>query len=216
MVRDRNPFVTRIVSKKHLRNSDFHSHALEYRTAKLLERCATNIRNKRKGGIFNAWNDTVPMMVQLGRAYVEQLTFEEFLKVVEAQHDREIKSVLKLLLDLFALNCIQRDIGNFMELIKKNKARAIGTLVQGLCQQVRHHAVSLVDAFEIPDFIIDAPIGLSKGYYVNHILDYAKENNPRNHSFSVSGDKKPTLDKQVESDDNDEFEHDIMEYQDKK
>jgi hypothetical protein len=155
-------------------------------------------------------------MVQLSRAYVEQLTFEEFLKVVEEEKDETVKNVLKLLLDLFALSCIQKDIGNFMELIKKNKARAIGTLVQKLCENVRHHAVSLVDAFEIPDFIIDAPIGLSKGYYVNHILDYAKKLNPGNHSFSVSGDKKPEKKAQPYDDSKDEFEHDVIEFQDKK
>jgi hypothetical protein len=44
--------------------------------------------------------------------------------------------------------------------IKKRKANAISELITELCQEVRIHALHLVDAFEVDDFIVHAPLGL--------------------------------------------------------
>lgn len=189
MVRKRNPVITRLATEKHLRSSEFHQQAFEYRTAKLLQECAMELnRNKRKMGFFNAYTDIVPKLVRLARAYVEQFCLEEFYGVIEDTANEEMRHILKMLCDLYALNIMNDNIGDFLDVIKKNKARAIEQLRDELCDELREHAVSLCDAFDIPDFVIDSPIGISKGHYLDNTLAYVTLRNPHNHSFKVDQD----------------------------
>lgn len=210
LVKDRNPVITRISTKKHLRNAEYQLQAFEYRTAKLLQTIASEINsNKKRLGVFQAWNECIPKMVRLGRAYIEQFTLEEFVKTVDRhENDREIHHVLKMLCDLYALSVMQDNIGDFLDLIKRNKAKAIGALVEQLCEDVREHAVSLVDAFEIPDYVLDAPIGLSKSNYQESILEYAVKLNPKtNQNFPL--DDIPMQQRALR--DNEPLTHEVME-----
>jgi hypothetical protein len=52
--------------------------------------------------------------------------------------------------------------------IKKRKANAISELITELCQEVRIHALHLVDAFEVDDFIVHAPLGLKVRPHTRH------------------------------------------------
>ncbi|KAL9655566.1 hypothetical protein ABK040_002233 [Willaertia magna] len=210
----RNPVITRFASKKHLRNSEFHLQAFEYRTAKLLQEVALEInRNKKKHGMFYAFNESLPKLIRLGRAYVEQVALQESLIEIErGNHDPEIKSILKLCTDLFALDCMQKNIGDFLDLIKKNKYAAIQQMVELLCEELRVHAVSLVDSFGVPDFILDAPIAKrDHGNYISHILDYTINKNVLNQGIKLTNDKKVDK-KQVvrdEKDNNNVLEMDL-------
>lgn len=184
LVRDRNPVVTRLTSEKHLRSSEFHLSAFEHRTAKLLQECAMSFnRNKKRMGAFNAYVDIVPLIVRLARAYTEQFCLEQFVRHVEDTNDEELKNVLKMLCELYALDIMHNNIGDFLDVIKKNKAKAIENLREELCEDLREHALSLVDSFDLPSFVIDSPIGLPQGDYVNDTLGYAILRNPHNNSF---------------------------------
>ncbi|EFC39889.1 peroxisomal acyl-CoA oxidase [Naegleria gruberi] len=155
----RNPLITRLSSKKHLRNSDYHLQAFEYRTAKLLQECALEINvNKKKQGIFRAFGESLPKLIRLGRAYVEQVALHDYLHGIEQVQDPELKPILKMMGDLYALDIISKNVGDFIDLIKKNKLSAIHDMVEWLCEELRVHAVSLVDSFGFPDFLLDAPI----------------------------------------------------------
>jgi len=77
--------------------------------------------------------------------------------------------------DLYALSIIDKDIGAFRDVIKKNKASRIRALVVKLCAQLRTHALSLVNAFQIPEYVIDTPISRKDGNYEKHILDFAMD-----------------------------------------
>ena len=59
-VANKNPVVTRLSANKHLRNPEFQLAAFEYRTSRILESTAMELRaNKKKTGEnFMAWNET--------------------------------------------------------------------------------------------------------------------------------------------------------------
>lgn len=186
-VRDLNPVVVRMSSTQHLRSSEWQIQAFEYRTASILENCAMLINsNRKKMGFWNAWNDCVPQLKALTIAYSEQYMLEQFVEKIEKMTDAELKPVLKLVCDIFALQCMLKDVGGFFELLTKKKLDAISHLFEELCEDARDHALSLVDAFSIPDFLLEAPIGVSKGDYVQHVLNCSKKLNPNNHSFTVN------------------------------
>lgn len=211
----RNPVITRFASKKHLRNSEFHLQAFEYRTAKLLQECAIEINGrKKKQGMFHAFNESLPKLIRLGRAYVEQVALQEFVNEIEQVTDPEIKRILKLNADLFALDTMSKNIGDFLDLIKRNKFSAIQNMIEWLCEELRVHAVSLVDSFGFPDFLLDAPIAKrDHGNYIHHILDYALTRNKGNADIvgKMATDKKVNKKKVVrdEKESNDVMEMDL-------
>ena len=91
---------------------------------------------------------------------------EQFAEVVSACDDQALAAVLKTLSDLFALSRLEADGRWFLEsgYVAGAKAKAIRTLVNGLCREVRAQAIHLVDAFAIPDEILAAPIAVAVGH----------------------------------------------------
>jgi acyl-CoA oxidase len=176
----RNPLITRWGTKKHLRSTEFHLQAFEYRTAKLLQTVAQEFNKKKhKLGAFYSFGQAVPLMIQLGKAYIEQYALEQFVKQLESIPDKTspVYEALKLTCDVYALSVIDKNIIDFLDIVKKRKANAISQLLEELCVEMKYHAVSLVDAFEIPDFVLDAPIGLAKQDYTQTILQFAIDRN---------------------------------------
>lgn len=83
------------------------------------------------------------------RAHVERAVLESFARVIERTRRRDLREVLGLLCDLYALWHIVRDRAWFMEHghISADKSKAITALVNSLCGEVRAQAVPLVDAW---------------------------------------------------------------------
>ncbi|GKD73508.1 acyl-coenzyme A oxidase 2, peroxisomal, partial [Tanacetum coccineum] len=75
--------------------------------------------------------------------------------------DANSRAALKLVCDLYALNRIWNDIGTYrnVDYVAPNKAKAIHKLADYLSFQVKDIAKELVDAFDLPDHVIRAPIG---------------------------------------------------------
>jgi acyl-CoA oxidase len=100
--------------------------------------------------------------VEVGFAYIERIILEKFIEQIENTTDAGCKAVLKKLCDLFALSQISKNRGWYLEqgYMEAVKTKAIRKLVNQLCWDVRQEAVPLVNAFNIPDACLSAPIGL--------------------------------------------------------
>ncbi len=85
---------------------------------------------------------------------------------MNACDDHDLAAVLKTLSDLFALSRLEADGRWFLEsgYVAGAKAKAIRTLVNGLCREVRAQAIPLVDAVGIPDEMLAAPIAVAVGH----------------------------------------------------
>lgn len=179
----RNPVITRVTVKNHLCDYTYHLTAFEYRTAKLLTDCATNFSaNKKKMGQFRAWASVVPTMLKLGRAYMEQYSLEQFVEVIQStpSEHTQVRQALKEMCKVYALSIMDRCAGEFGDLFRGGKTRAVSKVFGESCVAMKHHSLSLVDAFEIPDFLLDAPIGLSNSNYLDNLLHYTEVKNPEN------------------------------------
>ncbi|MGH7480957.1 MAG: acyl-CoA dehydrogenase, partial [Longimicrobiales bacterium] len=77
----------------------------------------------------------------------------------------EWEGPLEGLRSLYALSVIERERGWFLETgyIEAPKAKAIRAQVNALCRELRPLAVPLVDAFGIPDEVLEAPDGRRGG-----------------------------------------------------
>jgi acyl-CoA oxidase len=158
-----NPLVTRRTDIEHLRDPDFQAAALRYREERLVRSAASRLKAAIDGGsdTFEAINACQDHLMALGRAHGERLAVEAFHDAVAAA-DPRVAEVLRPLSNLNALWLLERHSGWYLEsgYLEANKSRAIRAAVNRLCAEVAEVALPLVDAFGIPDAVLEAPDGL--------------------------------------------------------
>jgi len=166
-VNELNPIITRNVERKHLLSRSFYHSAFKYREEFLTRLVAQRLSKRVKGGMdsFEAVVECQPMMVDMGKAYVERLVLDHFIKGVKGA-DKSIQKPLRLLERLYALSMIEEYKGWYLEngYIEGRKAVYISKMVDELCLEARGHCPDLVDAFGIPDGLISAPIATEYPY----------------------------------------------------
>ena len=109
--------------------------------------------------VFRAVQDHA---VNAARAHMATVLLAAFQRAVAACEDEDLRAVLKLLCDLYALQDLESDRAFFMEhgRLAGARCKAITREVNRLCNETRLCAAQLVDAFGIPDEVLAAPIGL--------------------------------------------------------
>lgn len=166
VITEQNPLTTRNTDREHLRDPEFHLAALRYREDSLLVSAARRLKRQldSKTDSFTAFNSCQDHLVTLAYAHVERVILESFQRAVKECPEDKTRGHLRTLCNLFALNCIHKDVGWFLEAgyLESSKSKAIRAEVLELCAEIRPHARALVDAFNFPDKIIGAPIALGQ------------------------------------------------------
>ena len=158
-----NPIIVRNTDEDHLLDPEFQLNAFKYRERDILTSAAKRLKRHIDEGMdsFDAFNVSQHHLVQVGLAYIERIILERFITQIENTKDAGCKAVLKKLCDLFALTVIDENKGWYLEqgYMEGVKTKAIRKLMNQLCWEVRQEAVPLVDAFDIPEACLSAPIG---------------------------------------------------------
>lgn len=157
-----NPIIIRNTDPSHILSDDFLLNAFRYREKSLLYSLSQRMRAMIKSGrsAYDAALVCQQHMLALAEAYVERLVLEQFVEVIETQKDTTIYPTLRQICQLFALHTIEKHNGWYLEkeYISAAKSKAIRRLVDQLCLDLRHQAKALVQAFDIPDPLLTAPI----------------------------------------------------------
>jgi acyl-CoA oxidase len=163
-VAELNPIVTRMTDEDHLLDREFQLGAMRWREEHLLGTLARRLKKRIDAGqdAFQALIEVQDHAVELARAHNERVVLERFAEVVGSTAGPDLAAVLGTLCDLYALHRIEADRGWFLEhgYLEAGKAKAIRKLVTRLCGEVRLQALPLVDAFDIPDELLAAPIAI--------------------------------------------------------
>ena len=121
----------------------------------LLEGLAQRLRRADEKGAdgFAAFNDTQDHLVATATAHVERTVAEGFARAVAVCPDPEAAAVLARVCDLYILSTIENHKAWYLEHDRLTPARtkALTTLVNEICAELRLVALPLVDAFGIPE-----------------------------------------------------------------
>ncbi len=162
-VQELNPVVTRRTDADHLLDPDFHEAAFRYREERLLQSAAMRLKKRIDDGqdSFLAMNEVQDHLVSLARAHVEAQVFEAFQKAVVRAPTPGLSETLRTLQGLYALSRLEADRAWFLEAgyFDPPKGRAVRAQVNRLVKEVREQALFLVEAWGIPDAVLDAPDG---------------------------------------------------------
>lgn len=159
-----SPAYANNTSTEHLLDPKFHAHAFKYRKEKLVLTVSQRMRSYLGQRINpnDAYMRCQMHMLELAKAYTEELVLEEFHKAIEKVENAELKSALHNLAALYALQTIQDIKGFYLEneYFEGNKTKAIRRMIAKLNRDLRPMAGTLVDAFGIPEELLGAQIVL--------------------------------------------------------
>ena len=161
-VAEKNPIITRKTDEDHLLDKDFHLQAFQYREKTIVASAAKRIKKLIDNGLepFDAFNVVQHQMLDVAQAYLERVTLEQFQVAIEEIKDEAVKAVLTQLAQLYALSTIEKNKAWYLEegYMEPVKSKTIRKMVNQLCWDIRPNAIALVEAFNIPDSCIAAPI----------------------------------------------------------
>ena len=161
-VTEKNPITTRNTSEEHLLDNEFHLQAFQYREKSIVASAANRIKKLIDKGMepYDAFNVVQHQMIDVAQAYLERVTLEQFQQAVETVEEHAVKTALTKLAQLYALHQIENNKAWFLEegYMESVKTKAIRKMVNQLCWEIRPDAVSLVNAFNIPNSCLAAPI----------------------------------------------------------
>jgi len=130
------------------------------------ERATASVARRLKGGM-DAGGDPAEVfsrcqhhLLAAAAAHAERIVFEAFLTNLQAMPDGPERALLSQVASLHALAEIERDRAWWMEhgRLSTERAKSITRAVDTLCRDLRPHAVTLVNAFGIPDELLTQEI----------------------------------------------------------
>jgi acyl-CoA oxidase len=159
-----NPITVRNTDEAHLLDPEFHRKSFRYRERDILTSAARRLKRHIDSGMdsFDAFNVCQHHLVEVGFAYIERIILEQFQHVVDTTQDRGCHTALKKLYDLYAVSTLETNKAWYLEqgYMEGVKTKALRKLMNQLCWEIRQDAVPLVDAFNIPDSCLAAPIAV--------------------------------------------------------
>jgi len=121
---------------------------------------------------------------KLSRAHSQAILVANFYEAIRSESglSEPIKEVLRCLYRLFALNSMENDGREFYSAgaVSNEQLDMLGMRVLRLMQQIRPHAVKLVDAWSIPDYLLDSALGRYDGKVYEDLFHRAHRLNPLN------------------------------------
>ena len=139
----------------------WHLELFDFRETHLLDTVARRLRQAPKADDpFAVFTAAQPHMLSAARAHVDSVLLQAFVDGIEACPDAAERALLERVCDLFALSTIEDERAWFAEhgRLTAPRSKAVIAEVDALCQRLRPHARTLVDAFGVPDESLAAPI----------------------------------------------------------
>ncbi|MBS7253487.1 acyl-CoA dehydrogenase family protein [Flavobacterium branchiicola] len=161
---EKNPIATRRTDEEHLLDAEFHLQAFVHREKTIVASAAKRIKKLIDGGLeaYDAFNVVQHQMIDVAQAYLERVVLEQFQLAIKSVEDQKTKEILTKLNQLYALSQLEKNKGWFLEdgYMEAVKTKAIRKMVNQLCWDIRPDAVALVNAFDIPESCLAAPIAV--------------------------------------------------------
>ncbi|CAN8102792.1 unnamed protein product [Discula destructiva] len=156
---------------------------------------------KKRDEEKQSWNSLLVDFYRLSTAHAQYMVVKSFRDALTTDVpgvDAATKQILHLLFRLFALHTLEKEASEFFS----SAATTIKQIslarkqVMKLLEEVRPHAVRLVDAWKFPDWQLDSSLGRYDGKVYEDMFYRASELNPLNDLVFDSHPNSPHLLKQ--------------------
>lgn len=139
-----------------------------------------------------SWNSMLVEISRISKAHCQFVLVRNF--IVALQNDealaknRPMLNVLRTLAALFALHTMEKELSEFLVAgyLSSEQSAMLKQQVIDLLEKVRPDAVSLVDAFALPDYFLHSALGRYDGKVYESMTEMA-EREPLNQTLVVDG-----------------------------
>jgi len=136
----------------------------------------------------NSWNSLLVDFWRLSTAHSQYMIVKNFYKAlqsksIQSELDAETVSLLQKLFRLYALHTLEREASEFFAssaVTVRQIQLARTKAVMKLLEEIRPHAVRLVDAWRFPDWQLDSSLGRYDGKVYEDLFHRASDLNPLN------------------------------------
>ncbi|KAI9278626.1 acyl-CoA dehydrogenase/oxidase C-terminal [Phascolomyces articulosus] len=138
--------------------------AFGFRAAAGIAKVAEQIDNQGR-----SWNDALVDLHRISRAHCQYFIVRTFFVALQHATDEGLgmaeRKVLQTVASLFALHLMEKDLSDFVlcNYLSPEQLDMIKQQVQELLKIIRPDAVALVDAFAIPDYMLNSALGRYDG-----------------------------------------------------
>ncbi len=157
-----------------------------------------------------SWNSLLVDFWRLSTAHSQYLIVKNFYEALHSQDvttalDANTVALLHKLFRLYALHTLEREASEFFSssaVTVRQIQLARTKTVMKLLEEIRPHAVRLVDAWNFPDWQLDSSLGRYDGKVYEDLFHRASEMNPLN---ALTIDPYPNSDVLVKKDQRDKI-----------
>jgi acyl-CoA oxidase len=132
-------------------------HAFEDREKHVLEGLARRLRKAVEGDAFEIFNNAQDHVLRAAKVHVDRVVLEAFVAALDERcPDPDAAVLLGRVCDLYVLSTIEADRAWFLEhgRLSPSGSKKLIKTVDDLCAELRPHARTLVDAFDIPEHLL--------------------------------------------------------------
>jgi acyl-CoA oxidase len=132
-------------------------------------KAAKSLQKEAQSRSFNeAWDTVSVFLIEMAKVYALVYTVNNFYSVLMQLRNSvslALHSVLLRLFQLFALYHMQSYAANLLEcgFITRTQNELVSKAIDSLCSTIRRDAVALVDAFLLPDWMLNSSLGIYSG-----------------------------------------------------
>ncbi|CAJ2513722.1 Uu.00g018410.m01.CDS01 [Anthostomella pinea] len=149
-----------------------------------------------------SWNSLLVDFYRLSRAHSQYMVVKNFYETLQSAStdlDVETTGIMHKLFRLYALHTLEQEASEFYTssavTVRQIELARISTVMK-LLEEIRPHAVKLVDSWEFPDWQLDSSLGRYDGKVYEDMFYRASELNPLNKVTVDPYPDSPTLFKQ--------------------
>jgi acyl-CoA oxidase len=132
----------------------WHVRAFEDREKHVLDGLARRLRRAATGDAdpFDVFNGAQDHVLRAARVHTDRVVLEAFVAAIDRCANPATRELLDRVCDLYVLSNIDGDLAWFLGhgRLTASRGKLVNDAVNKLCQQLRPHATTLVDAFAIP------------------------------------------------------------------
>ncbi|RHY21369.1 hypothetical protein DYB36_004534, partial [Aphanomyces astaci] len=151
-------------------NVEYVKYLLGVREAALFAKLGKIMKTDLEQGktVFDIWMVEQSALVQdIALSYVERMSFEATVASMnDDPANADLRPVLTKLALLYGVSCVQRDLGWYVcnNIVAPDLGNQVDETVKALCSSsesgLGDDALHLIHAFDIPDYVMAAPIAL--------------------------------------------------------
>ncbi|GAB5905377.1 acyl-CoA oxidase [Mycobacteroides chelonae] len=146
------------VEESDLSNRGTQLRLLRNREDHLLRTAATRMQRAQSDDEdpFEVFNSAQDHILKVGSAHTERVVLEAFIEAIDSCDSKSAQELLEKLCDLFVYSTLEADLSWFLmhRHVSTERAKAIRRGVNQLCEELRPHLSTLVDAFGIPEALL--------------------------------------------------------------